>query len=290
MKKVVFNISANGQKRLTDITASVGKVTIDAENWKVTWEGSAPSVTFTVGEKATYGTDGAEKNGQLCFDSIDVLSDVADAPLAPVLKGIEVKDMTTEFKLGDSFKFDGKVVAYYYNQDPKEVQPTSVDAPEMTAGNHTVEVSYTEGDVTLSTSYSIVVKDPNATAGQEYTEKIVFSELGYSNGQEVPEVVSGDVKIVFDKGSNSNTSKYYNTGTAVRSYGGSFFTVTAGTTVTKIKFTFGSGEGANPNTLTADSGNFSTDTWEGSSAAVKFTVGGTSGHRRIAAVEVTYEK
>lgn len=71
--KLVFNISAAGKKRLADITASTGNVTIDAKNWLVVWEGDAKSVTFTVGEKATYGTEGSSKAGQLCFDSIDAV-------------------------------------------------------------------------------------------------------------------------------------------------------------------------------------------------------------------------
>ena len=72
--KLVFNISAQGKKRLPEITSSVGVVTIDNTNYKVVWEGTASSVTFTVGDKAIYGTDGSDKAGQLCFDSIDAIS------------------------------------------------------------------------------------------------------------------------------------------------------------------------------------------------------------------------
>ena len=55
---------------MTDISADTGEVTIDVEDWTVTWTGSSDSVTFTVGEKATYGTDGATKAGQFDFESI----------------------------------------------------------------------------------------------------------------------------------------------------------------------------------------------------------------------------
>lgn len=68
MTEMVFTISAQGQKRLTDITASTGNVTIDTDNWTVTWKGSAKSVDFTVGEKATYGTEGNTKAGQFDFN------------------------------------------------------------------------------------------------------------------------------------------------------------------------------------------------------------------------------
>ncbi|MBR1594730.1 MAG: chitobiase/beta-hexosaminidase C-terminal domain-containing protein [Alloprevotella sp.] len=72
LKKLVFNISTQGKKRLTEITASVGNVVIDKEAWTVTWTGDAAEVTFTVGEKATYGTDGESKAGQFCFASVEV--------------------------------------------------------------------------------------------------------------------------------------------------------------------------------------------------------------------------
>ena len=67
---LTFVISNQGKKRLTDITASAGEVKIDKDNWKVIWTGSTKEVTFTVGEKATYGTDGNSKAGQFDFDYI----------------------------------------------------------------------------------------------------------------------------------------------------------------------------------------------------------------------------
>ena len=71
MTSIVFNISSQGQKRLTDITVNTGTVTKQAKGDKtVTWTGSAKSVTFTVGEKAVYGSEGESKAGQFDFSSI----------------------------------------------------------------------------------------------------------------------------------------------------------------------------------------------------------------------------
>ena len=71
MTSIVFNLSSQGQKRLTDITASTGTVAKQAKGDKtVTWTGSAKTVTFTVGEKAVYGSDGETKAGQFDFSSI----------------------------------------------------------------------------------------------------------------------------------------------------------------------------------------------------------------------------
>lgn len=73
--QIVFNLSTQGKKRLAHITASEGTIaTQNSGDNKVTWTGSATSVTFTVGDKATYGGDGASKAGQLCFTSVDITS------------------------------------------------------------------------------------------------------------------------------------------------------------------------------------------------------------------------
>ena len=68
--EVVFKISTQGKKRLTSLTPSAGEVTYDVEAGTVTWSGNATnSVTFEVGEKAIYGTDGSTKAGQFDVDS-----------------------------------------------------------------------------------------------------------------------------------------------------------------------------------------------------------------------------
>ena len=73
LTQIVFNLSAQGKKRLAPITANTGNVATQAlGDETVTWTGSANSVTFTVGEKANYGSDGETKAGQLCFLSLDI--------------------------------------------------------------------------------------------------------------------------------------------------------------------------------------------------------------------------
>ena len=73
--QIVFNLSTQGEKRLAPIKASEGTIaTQNSGDKKVTWTGSATSVTFTVGANATYGTDGASKAGQLCFTSVNITS------------------------------------------------------------------------------------------------------------------------------------------------------------------------------------------------------------------------
>ena len=117
---------------------------------------------------------------------------------------------------------------------------------------------------------------------------IDLSAQSYTNGQEITSVSLDDaVTVAFNKGTNNTTPKYYNTGKAVRVYGGGYFTITTTTgQLTKIELTFGTGEGSNE--ITVDAGSYATGTWTGQAETVKFTVGGTSGHRRIQKIAVTY--
>lgn len=105
-----------------------------------------------------------------------------------------------------------------------------------------------------------------------------FTKQGYANAAEVSSLTVGDYSVTFASG-----SKYYETGTSVRVYGGKTFTV-AGTNIVKIVITYGSGD--KTNVITTDSGEFATDTWTGSADSVKFTIEGASGHRRIKTIEV----
>ncbi len=126
--------------------------------------------------------------------------------------------------------------------------------------------------------------DPNAAAFE-----IIAEEQDYANGDVVETLTFGDVTATLAKGSNSNNApKYYTTGKAIRAYGGNTITFTCATNVVinKIEFTFSSGEGSNE--ITADCGTYSDGVWNGSSNNVVFTIGGTSGHRRVAAIKVTY--
>ena len=71
--KLVFHISAAGKKRWADITPSKGTITHDTDNGVIIWEAGdadVKDVTLTVGDKATYGTDGATKAGQFAFTSV----------------------------------------------------------------------------------------------------------------------------------------------------------------------------------------------------------------------------
>ena len=118
-------------------------------------------------------------------------------------------------------------------------------------------------------------------------ETITFADNGYSNGQAIESVNGNNFTITFNKGTNNNAPKYYTTGSAIRTYGGNYFTVSSDYTIKAIGLTFASGEGSNA--ITTDKGTYENGSWTGEENAVTFTIGGTTGHRRIASITVTYE-
>ena len=117
---------------------------------------------------------------------------------------------------------------------------------------------------------------------------------GYQNGDEVTTLTSDGVTLTFDKGTNSNATKWYDNGSSVRMYGGNTLNVasTAGN-ITKVEFTFtGTSNTMNSTaTATVDAGTYTEDgtigTWTGNTDSFTITRGGTSGHARITVIAVT---
>lgn len=120
-------------------------------------------------------------------------------------------------------------------------------------------------------------------------ETITFSENGYTNGEAISTVKGSNFTITFDKGTNSsNAPKYYTTGSAIRVYGGNTFIVSSSKNkkIKGIELSFSSGE--DTNAITTDVGTYKDGTWTGSSEDITFTIGGTTGHRRISAITVFF--
>lgn len=113
-----------------------------------------------------------------------------------------------------------------------------------------------------------------------------FTNQGYQNKAEVTSLTIDGVTITFDKGTNKNAPKYYDNGAAIRVYGSNTFTISSTKTIISIKLIFGSNDGTNE--ITSDPNTFTTDTWQGSSTKVVFTVGGTKGNRRLQSIVVTF--
>ena len=120
-------------------------------------------------------------------------------------------------------------------------------------------------------------------------EIIDLSNQGFYNGQTAETVSGNDCAVSFGMGVNAyNLSPiYYDNGKAVRVYSGNTMTVSSETkSIEQITLVFGTGDKRNE--ITVNDGSFSVDTWTGNASEVVFSVEGSSGHRRIQKVEVTY--
>lgn len=90
--KLVFTMSKQGKRRWADVTASIGTVTLDTEAGTTTWTNTTgvAEVTFTVGDKAVHGTDGAAKGGQFDLDKVVITGEGGETPVTvtkPTISG-----------------------------------------------------------------------------------------------------------------------------------------------------------------------------------------------------------
>lgn len=287
-----------------NLNLSLYYMTEDDEDWVL-------AETFTLTSTAkqySYAFSAPVENAQLKFqialpatnpsstsnvriDDVVVSKDVPAVELASI--AITKAPTKTTYTVGDEFVFDGEVTATYTDGSTADVtDDIETDGATVVASagaNKTVTVSYTEGEITKTASYKITVNEPGASYTDVPSQTITFSALNYNNGDVVEEVSGTNCVINFYQGTNNNAPKYYTTGEAVRAYGGNYFTVTVdeGYQINSIELTFASGEGTNA--ITTDIGTYSNGEWSGpvqNGGIVTFTIGGTSGHRRIASIKI----
>ena len=143
------------------------------------------------------------------------------------------------------------------------------------------EIPAVTADITL---YAVFAHQENVTGANVPTSENFDFTTGYTDKQNMTTVTQNNVSITFAQASGQNPPKYYTNGTAARCYAGNTITVAA-ENITKIAFTFGDSDGSNA--ITSDVGSFTSPTWTGMANSVVFTIGGTSGNRRIAGINVT---
>ncbi|MBR0117173.1 MAG: Ig-like domain-containing protein [Prevotella sp.] len=178
IKKVVFNLSTQGKKRLAPITSDKGTIaTQNVGDETVTWTGEASEFTLTVGEKADYGSDGSEKAGQLCFDSVDVTYEGEAGPettkftITPNEVSVEVEKTTT--------------VTITSNNTEKPITVTSNDPSIATIsgsnGSYTVK-GIAVGTTTItvsqaaSSNFTACSATLNVTVKEPLPEGVLFNE------------------------------------------------------------------------------------------------------------------
>lgn len=275
----------SGNKTTVTYSSSDEKVaTVDAASGKVTiLSAGKTEITATAEESEEYKPATAKytltvnKHTQnLSFEegSYSVLLANKDSFVSPKVNGAKTP-VSYSITLGEGVAQDAITI------DPKtgKITINAVGTATITA-----TAEETEEYEAASANYSLTVTEKSPTGPT--TVVIDLSKQNFKNNQEIKEVTSDPVSLSFNKGSNTNSPKYYTTGTAVRLYGGNTMTVSSSKTIVKVELTFATGE--NNNTITTDSETYSNGTWTGESNSIKFTVGGKSGHRRVQKVSVTY--
>ena len=274
--------SSNG-KYTNGVFLKVGEQEIEiyCRDVPSTWEvGGKISGVLTNCKWMLYVDKSENETWELYPDSWDVFTYTAPLPTCatPV---IDIDKTTGAATI--TCETTGATIHYTVGESPAD--PTENDAVYSSA------VTLTDGQ----TIKAIAIADgykPSAIASKKYvvgvetkTIEIDLSKQSYNNGQAVESLSVEPITIKFDKGTNSNVPKYYTSGNAVRCYGGNSFTI-SGATIQEVKITFGSDD--KENEISSDKGNYKDGTWTGSESEVKFTIGGTSGHRRIAKLAITY--
>lgn len=159
-------------------------------------------------------------------------------------------------KACDAWTFDGWYGSSYAKSTTK---PASYITELTASGNAYAVYKHTEGGSAPETH--------NFSGTDEFTSSIA---------------VATGVTISFAKGANSNNSPYWD-GSAVRVYYKNTMTVTStGDNLTRIEFTQTSGT----NTISANIGSMSGLVWTGNASSVTFTLGGSSGHRKITSISI----
>ena len=144
----------------------------------------------------------------------------------------------------------------------------------------TAEVTVTIGSMSATCTITVI-------SSSQDLNKVTFDATaqGYTNQQAVESWSSGDITITFDKGTNSNAPKYYDSGNAIRVYGGNTFTVsTSNGMIRTITLTLN----GNGNEITVVKGTLSGTTWTGDESSITFFVEGTSGHVKVVSIAISY--
>ena len=153
------------------------------------WTGSTGSVILTR----------ADGKGHWRLQKVIVTCDDTPAPVA-TLSSIAVSGQRISFTVGDTFTFGGVVTATYSDGSTKDVtDDADITAPDLSAaGTKTVTVSYTENEVTETTTYQVTV-----SSGSSSSDKVIIidgSKLSSDATTADTDKVYDDVTVTFSKG------------------------------------------------------------------------------------------
>lgn len=238
-------------------------------------------ITFTAHLGAGSTKDPLENNVEVCF----VDSNGNDIESTRVILTSSINNDETEYS-----------VTVPYNANAYGVKLSHLKATGHNIRYYSFSLSVSDETPTIN-SYFSNVEQLKTIVGQETTDNnpvsnnstITFSELNLENGVQYTSPFNFDdgfSTITF--GGGGNDGKYYNTGTAIRTYGNGYFTIASSKTITQITLTWYSTDKPNADDV-VDTGSYdsSTSIWTGSASSVRFTRPSGSGHWKLQSATVT---
>ena len=206
--KVVFSLSSQGEKRLAAITANDGTIATQTKgDASVTWTGENTTITFTVGDKANYGSDEASKAGQLCFSSVTITyeENTADTrqdvtltwSAATVETTLGATDFTAPTLTVTPEAAASEVV--YSSSNESVAKYENGELSILAAGKTTITaaISNSETYKDATASYTLKVVDPNAPQFELVTDASTLV-----NGQQII-IVSNNMALSTNQKSNN---------------------------------------------------------------------------------------
>ena len=158
------------------------------------------------------------------------------------------------------------------------------------------------GQIQVANAYFVKVEGGGDTPGGgeagASSITVTMSSLGVANGVEVgTKTLTDGTVLTFDKGSNNNAPKYYDSGTAVRMYPNNSVTVTASKKIASIKLTCSANnaEGkisASKGTIVIEGMTVNLNGIDDTTTTItnSHTGTGAASQLRIASIEITYAK
>ncbi len=124
-----------------------------------------------------------------CYTTSQTAVQLYKKVISKTLSSISVSGQTTNFTVGDTFTFGGTVTATYSDKSTEDVtsSATFTGYNMSSAATQTVEVSYTEGGITKTTTYDITVNAPAGGGGGdgECTWELVTDASTLKVGDEI---------------------------------------------------------------------------------------------------------
>ena len=192
----------------TGATASL-TATVNGTNnpsQSVTWSTSNSSVaTVSLGVVTAKAAGSATITARSTVDTTKYAEcsvTVTDSTPSPVLVSITVSGQKTNYTVGDSFVAPTVTATYTVGSAHTVTGATFSGYNLSVAGDQTVNVSYTEGDVTATTSYSITVAESGSsgTTTQEITYMFTSKSWAATSGGSAANWTSGKAGNDFTSG------------------------------------------------------------------------------------------